>query len=97
MSTLITFTIDAAFRRNAREAIQTRVQGATTLLDDPVTIRDVSATSLEVQLPDALPAEELRSIIAGLANLVRRPESGILSNVVVSPEDASGAARQYSV
>lgn len=97
MATLITFTIDPAQRRNARGAIQTRVEGAVTLLDNPVVIRDVSASSLELQLPDLLPAEELVSIIKGLANLVGRPESGILSNVVVSPENTAGIQRHYSV
>lgn len=97
MATLITFTIDPAQRRNAREEIRTRVEGAVTLLDNPVVIRDVDSATLELQLPDALPAEELSSIIKGLANLVRRPESGILSNVVTSPENTEGLQRQYSV
>jgi hypothetical protein len=97
MATLLTVDINPAQLRNAREQIQTRVQGATTLLDDPVVIREVSATSLEVQLPDALPAEELRSIIAGLANLVNRPESGITGNVQVNPENSEGIQRRYSV
>jgi len=97
MATLITVTIDPAQRRNAREEIQTRVEGAVTLLDNPVVIRDVDASTLELQLPDSLPAEEVGSIIKGLANLVRRPESGILSNVVVAPENTEGFQRQYSV
>ena len=97
MATLITLTIDPAQRRNAREAVRTRVEGAVTLLDDPVVIRDVDSETLELQLPDELPAEELASIIKGLANLVRRPESGVLSNVLVNPENTEGLQRQYSV
>jgi len=97
MATLITVTIDPAQKRNARSELQTRVEGNVTLLDEPVVIREVDASTLELQLPDALPAEELSAIIRTLANLVRRPESGILSNVVVTPEDTSGAQRQYSV
>ena len=100
MATLITITIDPAQRRNAREELQTRVEGCTTFArgeEGPTTIRDVDANTLELQLPDDLPAEELGSIIRTLANLVRRPESGILSNLVVTPEDISGAQRQYSV
>ena len=97
MATLVTLTIDPAQRRNAREELRTRVEGCVTRLDDPVVIRDVDSETLELQLPDALPAEELGSVLRTVANLVRRPESGILSNVVVSPENTDGIQRQYSV
>ena len=97
MATLITVTIDPAQKRNAREELRSRVEGNVTLLDDPVVIREVDASTLELQLPDSLPAEELKAIMNTLANLVRRPESGILSNIVVSPENTEGVQRQYSV
>ena len=97
MATLLTVTIDAAQRRNAREELRTRVEGNVTLLDDPVVIRDVSETELEVQLPDALPAEELAAVVRTVANLVQRPESGILSAVQLNPENTDGIQRRYSV
>jgi len=96
MATLLTVDIDPAQRRNAREALQTRLQGNITLLDDPVTIRD-GATFLEASLPDALPAEELAACIRTIANLVRRPESGLLGNIRTTPEEHVGTQRSYSV
>jgi hypothetical protein len=96
MATLLTVDIDPAQRRNAREELRTRLEGNITLLDDPVVIRD-GATYLEAQLPDALPAEELAAIIRTLANLVRLPESCIVGNVQVNPENSEGLQRQYSV
>lgn len=98
MATLLTVTIDPAFLRNAREELRTRVEGNVTRnLDDPVTIRNVDANTLEVQLPDALPAEELNAVIRTVANLVSRPESGIIGNVLVTPENTEGLQRSYSV
>ena len=97
MATLVTVTIEAAQKRNARLELQNRLEGVISLLDDPVTIREVDATTLEVQLPDALPEEELRAAIRTLANLVARPESGILSAIQVSPEETGGLQRRYSV
>lgn len=96
MATLLTVDINPAQRRNAREELQTRLQGNITLLDDPVVIRD-GATYLEAQLPDALPAEELAACVRTVANLVRRPESGLIGNVRVSPENTEGLQRRYSV
>lgn len=98
MPTLMTVTIDPAQKRNAREELRTRVEGNLTRnLDDPVVIREVDASTLEVQIPDAVPAEEVSAVIRTIANLVRRPESGILSNVLVSPENTEGLQRHYSV
>ena len=96
MATLFTVDIDPDQRRNARLELQNRLEGVISLLDDPVVIRD-GATFLEVQLPDALPAEELQAAIRTVANLVRRPSSGILSNLQVSPENTDGLQRSYSV
>lgn len=96
MSTNLRVTVDPAQERNALLALQSRVEGAVALLDDPVTILR-GADFLEVQLPDALPAEELRSVISGIANLVGRPGSGVIGAVTVVPEDLSGAQRSYSV
>jgi hypothetical protein len=96
MATLLTVDIDPAQRRNARLELQNRLEGAISQLDNPVTIRD-GATYLEAQLPDALPAEELTSIIRTVSNLVRRPESGLLGNVQVTPENTEGFQRRYSV
>ncbi len=96
MSTNLRVTIDAAQERNALLALQSRVEGAVTLLDDPVTILRGTGF-LEVQLPDALPEEELRSIIKGIANLVGRPGSGITGAVTSVPEDLNGLQRRYSV
>lgn len=96
MATLVTVNIDASQRRNAREELRTRLEGNISLLDDPIVIRD-GATFLEVQLPDALPTEELQACLRTIANLVRRPESGITGNVTVSPENTNGVQRHYSV
>jgi len=95
MATLLRVTIDPAFERNALLALQSRVEGAVTLLDDPVTILR-GATFLEVQLPDALPEEELRSVIKGIANLVGRPGSGVIGAVTSNPEDLNALQRSYS-
>jgi len=97
MATLLTVDIDPALRRNARLELQNRLEGVISQLDDPVVIRDVDANTLEVQLPDALPAEELQAAIRTVANLVSRPGSGVLTAVQVNPEDTSGAQRSYSV
>jgi len=96
MATLLTVTIDPTQRRNAREELQTRLEGAISLLDNPVVIAD-GTTYLEVQLPDALPAEELGAVVRTIANLVGRPESGIIGPVLLNPENTDGLQRQYSV
>lgn len=96
MPTLLRVTIDADQERNALLALQSRVEGAVTLLDDPVTILRGSGF-LEVQLPDAVPAEEVRSIIKGIANLVGRTNSGITGAVTSVPEDLNALQRVYSV
>lgn len=96
MATLLTVTIDPALRRNAREELRTRVEGAVSLLDNPVVIAD-NTSSLEVQLPDALPAEELKAIVRAVANLVGRPGSGLLGPVALSPDAMNGLQRVYSV
>jgi len=96
MPTNLRVTIDPAQERNALEALQTRVEGALTLQDDPVTILRGTGF-LEVQLPDATPAEEVRSVINGIANLVGRAESGIIAAVTAVPENLDALQRTYSV
>jgi hypothetical protein len=96
MSTNLRVTIDSTQERNALSALQTRVEGALTLQDDPVVILRGTGF-LEVQLPDATPEEEVRSVIKGIANLVQRPGSGITGAVSTVPESLSGAQRVYSV
>jgi len=96
MATLLTVDIDPAQRRNARLELQNRLEGVISQLDNPIVIRD-AGNFLEAQLPDALPAEELAAVLRTVANLVRRPGSGLLGNVQVNPENTSGAQRSYSV
>lgn len=96
MPTLLRVTIDPAQQRNALEALRSRTEGAVTLLDDPVTILR-GANFLEVQLPDAMPEEEVRSVLKGIANLVGRPGSGITGAVTSVPEDGNALQRTYSV
>jgi len=96
MATNLRVTIDPAQERNALLALQSRVEGALTLQDDPVTILR-GAGFLEVQLPDATPEEEVRSVIKGIANLVLRAESGITGAVTSAPEDLNALQRTYSV
>jgi hypothetical protein len=96
MPTLLRVTIDPAQQRNALEALRSRTEGAVTLLDDPVTILR-GTNFLEVQLPDAMPEEEVRSVLKGIANLVGRPGSGITGAVTSVPEDGNALQRTYSV
>ena len=96
MSTNLRVTIDSAQERNALLALQSRVEGALTLQDNPVTILRGDGF-LEVQLPDATPEEEVRSVLKGIANLVLRPSSGIISAVTSVPEDLNALQRSYSV
>jgi hypothetical protein len=95
MATLLRVTVDHTQERNALLALQSRVEGTITRMDDPVTILRGTGF-LEVQLPDALPEEELRSVIKGIANLVGRPESGITGAVSSTPENLNGIQRSYS-
>lgn len=96
MTTALRFSTDAAHLRNARLALQNRVEGLVSLLDDPVVIEE-GADFLEVQLSDDLPEEELQAAIRTLANLVGRPGSGITELTLVSPEVRDGLQRVYSV
>jgi hypothetical protein len=90
-----TVTIDPSQRRNAREAILTRIEGAVTLLDEEVVIEN-GEDYLNVVLPDGVPDVEFLSIVRTLANLVRRPESGILSEILVLDNLPESAQRRYS-
>jgi len=95
VATALRFTIDPAQKRNARLSLQNRLEGLITLLDDPVVIEEGS-NFLEVELPDALPTEELQAALRTLANLVNRPESGILSAATVTPAVQEDIPRVYS-
>ena len=88
-------TIDPTQERNARLELQSRIEGAVSLLDNPVEIL-ASGTTLTVHLSDALPTEEIQAVIRTLANLVGRPESGIIGAVQVTPENTDGLQRTYS-
>ncbi len=96
MATLLRVTIDPAYERTALLSLQSRVEGAVALLDRPVVISR-GANFLEVQLADALPAEELNSVIKAISTLVGRPGSGILGDMTLTPDSTAGTPRSYSV
>jgi hypothetical protein len=96
MTTDLRVNIEAAQERNALLALQSRVEGALSLQDDPVTILRGDGF-LEVQLPDATPAEEVNSVIKAISSLVGRPGSGITGAPTVTPESHGGLPRTYSV
>ena len=96
MATLLRVTIDPALERTALLSLQSRVEGSVSLLDRPVVISR-GANFLEVQLDDALPAEELNSVVKAISTLVGRPGSGILGSMTLNPDAHASIPRVYSV
>ncbi len=94
MPTLLRVAIDPAFERNARLAIQSRIEGSVSLLDRPI-VMERDADFLEVQLSEALPPEELNSVVKAISTLVGRPGSGIVGAISLTPDNVSGVPRAY--
>jgi len=95
MATTLTMLIDQTQLRNVREELRTRLEGCISQLDSPLVIRN-GVDRVAVELPSELPVEELKACVAAIASLVRRPESGIIGNVTVSPELTVSVRRNYS-
>jgi hypothetical protein len=94
MATTLRVDFEAAQARNALLAIQNRLEGVLTS-GEPIEIMR-GASYLEVTLGDEVVQEQVQAAIKTLANLVNRPESGITSAVVTTPENRDSYPRVYS-
>ena len=92
MAVTLRMTLDGTENANAKREFISRIEGVLTY-DEPLDLEE-GADYLEVVLPDAVPEEEVRALVATMANLIGRPGSGFIKPMVLTPQDAAGSEQR---